>query len=81
MSSDGSSSARELKPHRCAFLLDDVIDAIHHWNKDHIKETYKTWRYCMKNPEINADLAQKPQLITVREDADGRLAIARRMMV
>ena len=71
MSSGEASSSKELKPHRCAYLLDNVIDAIHHWNKDNIRDSYKSWRYCMKHPEINADMTQKPQLITVKQNADG----------
>ena len=54
----GYPNASMLKPHRCAFLMDDIIDAVHHWDKDHIKAAYKVWRACMKNEEINrADLA------------------------
>ena len=60
-----------LKPHRCAFLMDDIIDAVHHWNKDQMKAAYRVWRACMKNEEINADMAQKPKYVNPREDYEG----------
>lgn len=67
----GYPNASMLKPHRCAFLMDDIIDAVHHWDKDHIKAAYTVWRACMKNEEINADMVQKPKYVNPREDYEG----------
>ena len=64
-------NASMLKPHRCAFLMDDIIDAVHHWNKDQMKAAYRVWRTCMKNEEINADMAQRPKYVNPREDYEG----------
>ncbi|KAK8799010.1 hypothetical protein WA171_005761 [Blastocystis sp. BT1] len=63
-------NASMVKPHRCAFLMDDIIDAVHHWDKAEMKDAYRTWRACMKNKEINADLSQKPRYVNPKENSD-----------
>lgn len=64
-------NASMVKPHRCAFLMDDIIDAVHHWDKAEMKDAYRTWRACMKNKEINTDLSQKPRYVNPKENSDG----------
>lgn len=71
MSSKEYTNPNNAHPHRCAFLMDDVIDATHPWNKQQLKEAYRTLRYCMKHSEVNADFSQKPKYLAPRENYEG----------
>lgn len=72
MSSSNYPNPKDLKPHRCAYLLDDIIDAMHPWDSNRIKEAYHIFRECTKDKEVNADLSQRPRYLTPKPEYEGR---------
>ena len=71
MSSTNPPKPSDARPHRCAYLIDDIIDATHPWNTEAIKSTYRVFRECIKNSEVNADLSKKPKYLAPRENYEG----------
>ena len=67
------SNPNRAKPHRCAYLFDDILDAMHPWNKENIKMAYGALRTCMKNKNINADHIQKPRYVQPKENYEGMM--------
>ena len=72
MSTSEPPKPSDARPHRCAYLIDNIIDATHPWNKEGIKAAYRTFRECMKNSEVNADFSQYPKYVAPREGYEGR---------
>lgn len=66
------SNPNRAKPHRCAYLFDDILDAMHPWNKENLKMAYSALRTCMKNKDINADHTQKPRYVQPKENYEGK---------
>lgn len=71
MSNKKYPSPDMVKPHRCAFLMDDLFDAMHPWNTSELRKAYHAFRDCLKNEEINADLSQKPKYLTPKPEYEG----------
>lgn len=71
MSEPNYPKPSDAHPHRCAYLLDNLIDATHPWNKEAIKLAYRSFRECMKNPEVNANYSQRPKYVAPRENYEG----------
>ena len=72
MSTQAVPDPNSLKPHRCAFLIDNILDAMHPYNKDELKTSFRAFRECLRNHEINADLEKRPRYIQVRENYQGK---------
>lgn len=71
MSSKNYPGPDMVKPHRCAFLMDNLFDAMHPWNTSELRVAYHAFRDCLKNEEINADLLQKPRYLTPKPEYEG----------
>lgn len=71
MSAKDYSNPNRAKPHRCAYLFDDILDAMHPWNKQNLKMAYSALRTCMKNKDINADHKEKPRYVQPKENYEG----------
>ena len=73
MSTKEYPNPQDAHPHRCAYLLDDILDATHPWNSDAIKSSYRAFRACMKKKEVNADFEHKPGYLAPRENYEGMI--------
>ena len=51
MSSKNYPGPDMVKPHRCAFLMDNLFDAMHPWNTSELRVAYHAFRDCLKNEE------------------------------
>ena len=73
LSDSNYSSSNTVEDENTNIHFDDILDATHPWNSDAIKSSYRAFRACMKNKEVNADFEHKPRYLAPRENYEGMI--------